>query len=116
MVGQALTVPSPSVTPKDPSFLKTISVQACGTAGDVGALRDVWEATSFRIEREQSAEETVEQEQRGLAAREAPRWSLPYTPTWTPEEALAASDKPRVAVLRCAASCIGSSSAMCWWS
>ena len=69
-------------------------------AGEVGQLRDVWEATAFRLEREQSAEETVEQEQRGLASREAPQWDLPYTPTWTPDEALSASDKPRVAILR----------------
>lgn len=66
----------------------------------MGQLRDVWEATAFRLEREQSAEETVQQEQRGLAGREAPRWSLPYTPTWTPDEALSAPDKPRVAILR----------------
>ena len=60
----------------------------------------MWEATAFRLEREQSAEETVEQEQRGLASREAPLWSLPYTPAWTPEDALSAPDKPRVAILR----------------
>ena len=69
-------------------------------AGDVAQLRDVWEATGFRLEREQAAEETVEAERRGLAAREAPRWTLPYTPTWTPDDVLGASDKPRVAILR----------------
>ena len=68
--------------------------------GDVAALRDVWEATGFRLEREQSAEETVEAERTGLAAREAPRWALPYTPAWTPDTALNATDKPRVAILR----------------
>ena len=73
----------------------------------------MWEGTSFRLEQEQSAVETVEQEQRGLAAREAPQWNLPYTPTWTPEEALAASDKPRVAVLRCSANCDGRTVPMC---
>lgn len=72
----------------------------CLTAGDVAQLRDVWEATGFRLEREQSAEETVEAERRGLAAREAPRWALPYTPTWTPDDVLSAADKPRVAILR----------------
>lgn len=78
-------------------------LKACWAhTGEVGQLRDVWEATGFRLEREQSAEETVEQEQRGLAAREAPRWSLPWTPTRTPDEVLNAPDKPRVAILRCA--------------
>ena len=75
-----------------------------GLAGEVGELRDVWEATAFGLEREQSAEETVEQEQRGLATREAPLWSLPYPPAWTPAEALSAPAKPRVAILRCAVS------------
>lgn len=70
-------------------------------AGDMAALRDMWEVTGFALEREQSAEETVEAEQRGLAAREAPRWSLPYTPTWTPDALLNSPDKPCVAVLRC---------------
>ncbi|BDA47656.1 Phosphoribosylformylglycinamidine synthase [Coccomyxa sp. Obi] len=69
-------------------------------SGDVAQLRDVWEATGFRLEREQAAEETVEAERRGLAAREAPRWALPYTPTWTPDDVLSAADKPRVAILR----------------
>lgn len=71
-------------------------------------LRDVWEATGFRLEREQAAEETVEAERRGLAAREAPRWALPYTPTWTPDDVLAAADKPRVAILRWIASSVES--------
>ncbi|CAL5220912.1 g3007 [Coccomyxa viridis] len=82
---------------------KAVSISVGGEPtiqGEVGQLRDVWEATAFRLEREQSAEETVEQEQRGLAGREAPLWHLPYTPTWTPDEALSASDKPRVAILR----------------
>lgn len=70
-------------------------------SGEVGQLRDAWEATGFRLEREQAAEETVEAERRGLAAREAPTWALPYTPSWTPDDLLNAPNKPRVAVLRC---------------
>ena len=69
-------------------------------AGDVGALRDTWESTGFALERLQSSPETVAAEQAGLARREAPRWALPWTPAWTPEDALSAPDKPRVAVLR----------------
>ncbi|KAK9844820.1 hypothetical protein WJX74_007244 [Apatococcus lobatus] len=69
-------------------------------SGDVSELRDAWEATSFRLEREQCAAECVDAEQQGLASRQAPTWSLPYTPAWTPDNALQASNKPRIAVIR----------------
>lgn len=72
----------------------------CMHAGDVGALRDVWESTGFALERLQSSLETVSAEQAGLSGRQAPKWALPWTPAWTPDEALSAQDKPRVAVLR----------------
>ena len=39
----------------------------------------------------QSAEECVEAEQAGLAARQAPQWRLPFTPEWTPADKLAAT-------------------------
>jgi phosphoribosylformylglycinamidine synthase len=71
-------------------------------AGNVGALRDTWESTSFALERLQASAETVAAEQAGLAGRQAPNWALPWTPAWTPDEALSAADKPRVAVLRSA--------------
>ena len=63
-------------------------------------LRDAWEATSFRLEREQCAVECVDAEQRGLASRQAPSWSLPYTPAWTPSSALQSTSKPRIAIIR----------------
>jgi phosphoribosylformylglycinamidine synthase len=72
----------------------SVTLAVGGTAavsGTTPALRDVWEATSFQLERLQCAEENVEAEQAGLAARTAPQWRLPYTPTWTPEAKLAGS-------------------------
>ena len=60
-------------------------------AGTTPALRDVWEATSFQLERLQCAEENVDAEQAGLAARRAPQWRVPFTPAWTPADKLAAS-------------------------
>ncbi|EFN52340.1 hypothetical protein CHLNCDRAFT_139160 [Chlorella variabilis] len=69
-------------------------------AGTTPALRDTWEATSFQLERLQCAEENVEAEASGLAARAAPTWRLPYTPAWTPPDKLAATGKVRVAILR----------------
>lgn len=60
-------------------------------SGTTPALRDVWEATSFQLERLQCAEENVEAEQSGLAARTAPQWRVPFTPAWTPADKLSAS-------------------------
>lgn len=59
--------------------------------GTTPALRDVWEATSFQLERLQAAEENVEAEAAGLAARGAPQWRVPFTPVWTPADKLAAT-------------------------
>lgn len=73
-------------------------------AGSVAELRDVWEATSFQIERLQAAEAHVAEEQRGLAARTAPRWALAFTPQPTPPQMMAATDKvepPQLAKSRC---------------
>lgn len=69
-------------------------------SGDVAELRDVWEETSFTLERLQCAEDCVTQEQAGLRDAKAPKWVLPFTPAFTPAEKLAASDKVRVAILR----------------
>lgn len=62
-------------------------------SGDVTALRDVWERTSFALERLQSAEECVDAEQQGLKHRKAPSWRLSYQPEFTPKDKLNASDK-----------------------
>ena len=62
-------------------------------AGTVGELRDVWEATSFQIERLQAAEACVNEEQASLASSIAPSWHLSFTPRPTPPEKLTASDK-----------------------
>ena len=61
--------------------------------GTVGELRNIWEQTSFAIERLQAAEACVDEEQAGLAMRVAPSWHLSFTPTPTPPEKLAAADK-----------------------
>ena len=57
-------------------------------AGGTAQLRDVWEATSFQLERLQTAEECVEAEQAGLAQRTTPRWNVPFTPARTPDDKL----------------------------
>lgn len=69
-------------------------------SGDTTFLRDVWEETAFQLERLQASEETVEAEQQIQKYLKAPKWNLPFKPTWTPAEKLNATDKVRVAVLR----------------
>ncbi|KIY99597.1 phosphoribosylformylglycinamidinesynthase [Monoraphidium neglectum] len=69
-------------------------------SGATPALRDVWEETGFALERLQSAEDTVAEEQAGLAKREAHTWVLPWRPEYTRDDVLARPDKVRVAVIR----------------
>lgn len=40
------------------------------------------------MERLQAAEECVNAEQKVQSSRQAPTWTLPFTPTWTPEAKL----------------------------
>ena len=56
--------------------------------GGTAELRDVWEEGAFHLERLQAAEECVNAEQAVQASRQAPTWTLPFTPTWTPEAKL----------------------------
>ena len=82
---------------------RAVSVSVGGeehVAGDVGDLRDVWEATSFKLEREQSSGDCVDQEEGGLRARQDPEWRVTFEPGFTPGNVLAAPDKVKVAVVR----------------
>jgi len=63
-------------------------------------LRDLWEATSFQLERLQANPDCVQQEEAGLRARTAPPFHLTYSPSPTPTEHLSLSDRPKVAILR----------------
>lgn len=56
----------------------------------------MWEAGAFHLERLQAAEECVAAEQAAQAGRGAPAWTLPYTPTWTPDQLLQAGSLPSV--------------------
>ena len=50
----------------------------------VSALRDVWEATSFELERRQCDAACVASEQEGLSTRRTPAWALSFKPSPTP--------------------------------
>ncbi|KAL3143377.1 hypothetical protein ABBQ38_002205 [Trebouxia sp. C0009 RCD-2024] len=69
-------------------------------SGSTAGLREVWEAGAFHLERLQAAEECVNAEQAVQASRQAPTWTLPYTPAFTPDSKLQGGGKVRVAVIR----------------
>jgi phosphoribosylformylglycinamidine synthase len=66
---------------------------APAVSGSTAQLRSVWEATAFQLERLQAAEECVEAEEALQASRTAPVWKLPYKPSWTSPEKMAATSK-----------------------
>ncbi|MFQ6045038.1 MAG: phosphoribosylformylglycinamidine synthase, partial [Gemmatimonadales bacterium] len=67
---------------------------------DMRELRDLWEATSFELDRLQANPECVAQEREGLRDRAAPPFKLTFTPQETPPTKLGARRKPRVAIIR----------------
>jgi len=64
------------------------------------ALRDLWEATSFQLERRQRNPKCVAQEEAGLKVRKAPEWKLTYEPESTGEDIMDGAGKHKVAILR----------------
>ena len=67
---------------------------------DEKVLHDLWEATSFELDKLQSNPACVEQEQEGLKKRHKPAWKLTYEPRATPAEWLASASKYHVAIIR----------------
>ncbi|XP_062106010.1 probable phosphoribosylformylglycinamidine synthase, chloroplastic/mitochondrial [Humulus lupulus] len=63
-------------------------------------LRDMWEETSFELERFQRLASCVDQEKEGLKVRHEPSWNLSFTPSFTDEKYMNATSKPKVAVIR----------------
>ncbi len=62
-------------------------------------LRDLWEETSYRLDRLQANPDCVDQERTGLRKRTGPAYALPFTPE-PPPIRLASKSKPRIAILR----------------
>ncbi|KAI3458664.1 hypothetical protein Pfo_015327 [Paulownia fortunei] len=67
---------------------------------ETSLLRDLWEETSFQLEKFQRLASCVELEKEGLRSRHEPSWLLSFTPTPTDEKYLTATSKPKVAVIR----------------
>ncbi|KAK3018909.1 hypothetical protein RJ639_005114 [Escallonia herrerae] len=68
--------------------------------GRTSHLRDMWEETSFQLEKLQRLASCVELEKEGLKDRHEPSWALSFTPKFTDEKLLSAISKPKVAVIR----------------
>ncbi|WP_136809513.1 phosphoribosylformylglycinamidine synthase [Desulfosediminicola flagellatus] len=63
-------------------------------------LRSWWEETSYQLERLQSNPGCAAEEKANIHDRKGPAYVLPFEPQPTPAERLAATDKPKVAILR----------------
>ncbi len=82
---------------------KTVRIRLNGQPvleANVKDLRDLWEETSYRLDRLQANPDCVDQERTGLRKRTGPQYSLPFTPEPTPPTRLASKNKPRIAILR----------------
>ncbi|KAL2940127.1 putative phosphoribosylformylglycinamidine synthase chloroplastic/mitochondrial [Bienertia sinuspersici] len=67
---------------------------------DMAYLRDLWEETSFNLEKFQRLASCVDSEKEGLKLRQEPSWSLSFTPAFTDDKYMLATSKPKVAILR----------------
>ncbi|MGD2123662.1 MAG: phosphoribosylformylglycinamidine synthase [Gemmatimonadota bacterium] len=67
---------------------------------DMGEMRDIWEETSYELDRLQADPEKVDEERQGLKSRRGPTFQIPFEVSHTAPEILAKSAKPRVAVVR----------------
>jgi phosphoribosylformylglycinamidine synthase len=68
--------------------------------GSMSSWRDIWEATSFQLEKRQRNPVCVAQEEMGLKLRQTPQWNLTFTPEPTPEAVLLSAQKHKVAIIR----------------
>ena len=81
------------------SIIIAVDGQDCVT-GSMASWRDVWEATSFQLEKLQRDPKCVAQEEAGLKSRQPPQWKLTYAPEPTPEAVMTSSQKHKVAIIR----------------
>ncbi len=67
---------------------------------DMRALREIWEETSYQLERLQANPVCAEEERKNNFDRYAPNFNLTFTPENTASAFLKINNKPRVAILR----------------
>jgi phosphoribosylformylglycinamidine synthase len=67
---------------------------------DMLVLRDIWEETSYQLERIQATPQCADEERNNNYDREGPDYTLTFTPDSTPPGLLKDSIRPRVAIVR----------------
>ncbi|HCC68854.1 MAG TPA: phosphoribosylformylglycinamidine synthase, partial [Nitrospiraceae bacterium] len=67
---------------------------------DMRHLRQLWEETSYQLERLQADTECADEEKKNILERKGPQFTLTFTPEETPFEILKRDSKPKVAVIR----------------
>jgi phosphoribosylformylglycinamidine synthase len=67
---------------------------------DMRTLRELWEETSYQLERLQMNPDCAEEEKKNIYDRQGPRYHLSYIPQETERQLLDSRDKPKVAILR----------------
>ena len=63
-------------------------------------LRQVWEETSFQLEKLQMNPDCAAEEKQNIYDRKGPQFALSFTPKETPQDILERANKPKVAILR----------------
>jgi phosphoribosylformylglycinamidine synthase len=67
---------------------------------DMRTLRDMWEETSYQLDRLQRNPECVEEEKNNIYDRRGPIFNLSFIPEPTPQEIICRTDKPKIAIIR----------------
>jgi phosphoribosylformylglycinamidine synthase len=63
-------------------------------------LRQIWEETSYQLERLQMNPDCADEEKKNIFLRTGPSYHIPFSPVPTPPARLEQSEKPKVAILR----------------
>jgi phosphoribosylformylglycinamidine synthase len=67
---------------------------------DMRVLRDIWEESSYQLDRLQANPESVDEERKVNFDRKGPRYRLTFTPKNTQKKILEKENKPKVTVIR----------------
>jgi len=86
-------------TTKEKNILLSYNSQKVLEA-DMRGLRQIWEETSYQIERLQINPQCADQERKNIFDRKGPTYVIPFNPKPTPPSLLKAKNKPDVAILR----------------
>lgn len=67
---------------------------------DIRDLRDIWESTSFALDRQQANTQCVDVEQKNLRSKQGPQYRVTFKARETPRMVIEQLAKPKVAIIR----------------